>query len=411
MVIASLSILTWECFGPSSIQMPGKFATVLFFSICLLVAHARAEFDYCKDWRPQDWERLKEYVMEPYPNEKIMTPRLTDFSALYSKCKGRFADNDKMNQCLERLDYISRIVTKPEEAKIHAWKTNEDYFQSQIPELMDLPHQFKGGMPGNWREIAQENGWKCINFKSKLPTEGPDGAAWYRTIFLIPKKINGKSALQRLLVTSLTPEPDKTANTIQIISTEHEYDGRYDGGGDKGARINFRAYDSVHGVPKLSKGNNSCVECHFAGPIRVKPDYTFTPTFCGDYDLKTFNDTALKDATNPNKEDVLDPRLHPNPEIGVFPISVDGVVGKEGPGSVSCTTCHVEQGIRHPLIVGMGTKPLTRLPFWRYEIDLHRNMPPGKKLSDEEWGRAKKLLNEEQIQGVKSWLAGFKCEG
>jgi hypothetical protein len=163
---------------------------------------------------------------------------------------------------------------------------------------------------------------------------------------------------------------------------------------------------------EFHKSINGCVECHMTGPIRVKPDPAFQPNFCGDYDLKAFNEKLLNDSTMPNQENLIDPRLHPRPDMGTFPISKDGRVGVDGPGAVHCIDCHTEWGgVRNPILVGTrDTNPLSELPLWSFELDLHRNMPPGANLSDIEWQKAKELLLKEQVDGIRKWVLGTNCD-
>lgn len=394
---------------------------IFILTLALTGSHAFAEFsegqlyktdfDPCKSWNAKDWDRFKNWTMQDYPNEDLMQPRLQTFREFYGKCQPGFSDPN-MTACLERMDYIGKITLNAFQSRIHSWKSNFEYFAGQNQELVTLPPEFAGGLPENWRDIAKEKGWMCVNFKSKLRTAVAEGDAMYRTIILRPMTVDGKQVMQRILVTSQTPDPTKETATFQIITTEHQYDGRNDGMTDKGARMNYRAYELEGSHMNQSKTNMSCAECHMTGPIRVKPDPAYQPNFCGDYDLAAFNDKLLNDSTMPNQENVRDLRLHPQADMGNFPISKDGLVGVDGPGAKHCIDCHTEWGgVRNPLAVAMNYgHPLSRLPLWAYEIDVHKNMPPGITLSKNEWEKAKELLLKEQISGVRSWLLGKTCD-
>lgn len=371
-----------------------------------------ADFDHCQKWSPKDWDQYKSYLLKEYPSDDLLRPEFEDFQKIYSKCKTKFTNFAPMVQCLERAEYLGKLLNRHNKP-IHVSKTNEEYFNSQNEELLKLPPEFKNGVPSNFKEIANKNGWKCVTFKSKLKTAVDHGNAMYRTIFAIPRKVQGKTVMQRILATSLTPDPSKSLGTIQIISTEHDYDGRVQNGEDKGAKMHYRIFVSKDDTLQYFKKGNSCAECHMTGPIRIKPDAGFEPDLCGDYDLKALNEELLKDSTEPNQEEVLDPRLHPQPTIGNFPISADGKVGVDGPGSVRCIDCHNDVGgPRRPLQVGtyyLG--PISQLPMWSEEVRIHQHMPPGKQLSVAEWEKAKKLLLKEQQDGIRAWLDAKKCDG
>ncbi|MGE0526478.1 MAG: hypothetical protein AB7G93_20615 [Bdellovibrionales bacterium] len=397
--------------------------TAVAFTLLVFASSSRARFsttqisnptfNHCKEWGARDWDLYKDHLMTNYPDEEKMARPLGEFAKIYEKCKGSFSNFTKMTECLERMEYVARLVTKPLSARIHAWKSDEEYYKSQPKGLVDMPEEFKNGLPANWQDIVRKKDWKCVTFRSKLPTPSSKGdeLSMFRTVILIPKELNGKRVMQRLLVTSKTEKPDETPSTFQIISTEHEYDGRFDEGYDKGARMNYRIYQKEGET--LEHGElGDCAGCHMTGPIRIKPDYSFTPKFCGDYELETMNHDLLADSTMPNQERVLDRRLHPKPAMGNFPISNEGRVGVAGSDSVRCSHCHSDfGGERNPLLAAMNSlNPLSRLPAWITEIEIHKNMPPGIKLSFDERAKAEALLLKEQIDGIRTWLEDKRCE-
>lgn len=372
----------------------------------------------CEVWQPADWDKFKEYVLNYYPDEYMMQDGLKQFRDAFKKCATQI-NSAGLTACTERMDYLGKIAIDAPRSNIHAWKTNKEYFNSIRPEFKNPPIPFLGGLPENWIDVVNSNGWKCVTFKSKLPTYKPDvGEALYRTIILRPMTVDGKRVMQRLLITSFDPNPVQSPYTFQTITTEHEYDGRIDNGFDKGARINFYAAErgkySVHGGMRMidSSFNGGCIGCHFTGPIRVKPDDSFKPKFCGNYDLEAFNNDLLSDSTTPNQENLLDPKLHPRPTLGKFPISKDGKVGVDGAGSTSCSTCHNDVGgVRNPLIAAVDIgNPISDLPDWEYEIEIHQNMPPGRTWTQAEWDKAKLLLGEEHRAGIRNWVTALKCE-
>ena len=187
----------------------------------------------------------------------------TEILDLKLKCSSVFKEKN-VDQCFNNIFGFSKEIQK-----IYSYTRSGSFDMSEIyknvnKKSIDLPKEFKNGLPKNWKEIAQEKKWKFLEYRSRTVANPPHNQ-YSRILFQI--EIDGID--QWIQFTVPDPEMPGQPLLIDVIGMEKP-DPKL--GLDR-PRINFAQYarDTSGENPSLVHSTDACYRCHSTGMRQLNP--------------------------------------------------------------------------------------------------------------------------------------------
>ncbi|MEQ1876929.1 MAG: hypothetical protein ABL958_09810, partial [Bdellovibrionia bacterium] len=199
--------------------------------------------------------------------ERPMVERWHRLSEKVTVAKVRCAQN-KNPVCLERLEsFVENQRGLREDGHTYRFLLSDtDYVATRAPGVVELPPEFADGLPGDWREICERNGWKYLEYASNL-IANPPNLSFKRVLILVP----GETFERWIQFT--VPEKNTQERLIDIIGVEHSQveDGKLTE--LQSVKLNFIEYwrDGEGKNPQVRSKMASCFKCHAGGMRRIVP--------------------------------------------------------------------------------------------------------------------------------------------
>ncbi|MGE0527058.1 MAG: hypothetical protein AB7P49_08350, partial [Bdellovibrionales bacterium] len=236
----------------------------------------------CENWSPAEWDRYldKDLLRPGAHTEEIYNVLL----GLKKKCATSISTLG-LEPCLERtLGYYKQFSINNVGRTFSRVMNDDEYLASQPQDVMQIPQEFRNGLPANWREISKRKGWKYALFHSGSGSSG-------RLIFQIP----GEKYNRLLLYADLGDPPSNDPTTydhVQMQAIE-----KTDPKSNSPAKYYFREWkvEESNKPPVLSTRGGTCIECHFSGPRAIEPiaNPSFKSELGGVKNLQAFNDLII----------------------------------------------------------------------------------------------------------------------
>lgn len=134
----------------------------------------------CPEKSPKEWA---EYFTQRSSNLSANRQTLQN---IWRDCEATFRLNG-VQACAER------VVKRAEKEEFNrynghsmGWEVSDRDYLSSVPDgYLDMPREFKDGLPSNIREIAKDKGWKVIQYDSRT-VANPPNRSYGRTLVLVP---------------------------------------------------------------------------------------------------------------------------------------------------------------------------------------------------------------------------------
>ncbi len=145
------------------------------------------------------------------------------------------------------------------------WEVEDSDYINSVPDgYLDLPVELQGGLPDNYAEIAQRNGWKMLEYRSRTVPNPPFGS-YSRVLFLI----EGES-VDKWIQFTLPEDPENKERLIDFIAMEKPT------GPDDLATPYYTQYyrDAQGNNPRMrTQGSfDNCYSCHPNGMRELSPE-------------------------------------------------------------------------------------------------------------------------------------------
>lgn len=115
--------------------------------------------------------------------------KLASFRGIMENCEATigltgmtacFATADRLAKMNSRRRSISGTATQ-------GMEMSDAEYQAQLPDVLKtLPPQLANGLPANWREVAQQNGWQAVTYRSRTVGNPGPTQSFMRVLFKIP---------------------------------------------------------------------------------------------------------------------------------------------------------------------------------------------------------------------------------
>jgi hypothetical protein len=386
--------------------MNSLFALILFMSPVSFGADKAPYTDWhqCKSWTTSEWDlylsnMLKFYVVGSEPQGLISSqPSPSDYLGTLNQtlrdaqdyCKNQVAQLG-LNRCLDRIMGFSSQFAGGGKGMFSARMTDEEYYASQPPGVMELPPEFAkapNGLPKNWREIAKKNGWKWALFDSGTSSQT-------RLVMYIPGKV-----YDRMLVYYTFDSENHDPTTFESVQMQG-IENRSDNGLPK---YFFKSwgFHPPDGLPQPQVSGGRCVSCHVSGPRAIVPrthskyDPTITPELGGVASIDELNDLMVR-------KKPLD--YSPYYDLKYFPSHMQ--VGSNH----QCIECHNGKQ-RNSL--SFSVTQFGEFNFMNVDrkVDTERTMPkqPWAEWTSRERQKAATELDWEFRTKLGAWLSEKKCD-
>ncbi|MBH47180.1 MAG: hypothetical protein CME71_03315 [Halobacteriovorax sp.] len=213
----------------------------------------------CPEKTPKQWA---EYFIQRSEN---LASSLRPLEEIWEDCGATFELNG-VKACAERVLKSAR-QTQYTRYNGHSmgWEVSDTDYISSVPDgYLDLPREFKDGLPANYQELAREKGWKMVEYRSRTVPNPPYGS-FSRVLFLIEGE-----KVDKWIQFTLPEDPNNKERLIDFIALE-----KPEGPNDK-ATPYFTQYwrDGNSRNPKMrtSGSFDNCYSCHPNGMRELSPE-------------------------------------------------------------------------------------------------------------------------------------------
>lgn len=233
-----------------------KTLLVLYFSFLGL---ASAFAGSCPEKSPKEWA---EYFIQ---RSSQLSSNLQAFEDVLDDCEATFQLNG-VQACAER------IIKKARHTEItryngHSmgWEVSDSDYINSVPDgYLDLPDEFKNGLPENYKELAEQNGWKMLEYRSRT-VPNPPYSSFSRVLFLVEGE-----KVDKWIQFTLPENSTNNERLIDFIALEKPT------GPDDKATPYFTQYwrdaNSQNPTMRSSGSFDNCYSCHPNGMRELSPE-------------------------------------------------------------------------------------------------------------------------------------------
>jgi len=196
--------------------------------------------------------------------------RLSEFRQVYSECELNIRLTG-MEACFgpaSRMAAMNQRRTTSGTPATMFMETSDTEYQNQLPEVLrTLPAPLRNGLPANWRQVAQQNGWQAVTYRSRTVGNPGPTRSYMRVLFKIPGNPYERWIQFTIGELDNPNQPEQLVDAIAVNTQTRQISfnqfWRNQNGQDPRPRI-----EGAHG----SGGNlDSCISCHPNGMRELSP--------------------------------------------------------------------------------------------------------------------------------------------
>lgn len=237
----------------------------------------------CKEWSKSDWDKFIQSQLNGSTSYYIFQ----HIQRAEKICPENMSSNS-VNRCVSRiLGYYGQFLSN-KGGMFSSRMSDDEYIKSQPEGVLELPSELansSNGLPTNWKQIAEKNGWKWVLFHSDTANEP-------RLVFYIPGKTYNRLLVYYSFNTRSTDPSSWVGLQMQAIENKQE---KSDG---KLPKYYFKSwgFDGHNKTPKMAYTGGRCVDCHISGPRAVVPQSNpkFSTQWGGVKSVSEFNELIVK---------------------------------------------------------------------------------------------------------------------
>lgn len=338
-------------------------------SILLFSSLATASAASCPEKTPEEWA---EFFMT---KTAAITQRTyypdAELQQIQRDCAATFQLTG-VNKCSERI--LKRAELRGlERNRDHSmgWEVSDSDYTNSVPDgYLDMPREFKDGLPDNYAELAKQKGWKMLEYRSRT-VPNPPNSSFSRVLFLVEGE-----KVDKWIQFTLPENDTNTEQLIDFIAMEKPTSA------DDKATPYYTQYwrDRQGRNPKMrTQGSfDNCYSCHPNGMRELSPEpgsYSAEGAESLDY-MKQAMTNYTKGRGSVDYKGALHPEQY-GPPMGEGQGCVkchnngDGI-HEESRGAINSR--HSNGHIQHKMTEDM-TMPVTMIPMEKEFFDFMNDIP------------------------------------
>lgn len=223
----------------------------------------------CKDWSKSDWDNVIKRATDPRLLLEIDESDSASavISEMIRDCPKNYKDN-QISKCMDRIDGYYSHFRDGGEGTFSAIMSDQQYAKLIPKEGQSLPAELNktDGLPENWKEIVQKNGWSYVQFQSRTGNTP-------RVVIRVPG-----AKYDQLLVYYTFKDAIKNPTKFDRLQAQVISKNGQGTSADGKPEIFFKDYSLMTGLgrPLHNQGITveRCIACHTSGPRAIVPNVT-----------------------------------------------------------------------------------------------------------------------------------------
>ncbi|PIP88665.1 MAG: hypothetical protein COW01_14090 [Bdellovibrionales bacterium CG12_big_fil_rev_8_21_14_0_65_38_15] len=239
-------------------------------SILLFSSLTTANAGSCPEKTPQEWaeffmSKTATIIKDNYPSRYYNGQTHDELKQIAEDCAATFQLNG-VNQCADRIIQRSKLrILEDDNDHSMGWEVSDSDYINAVPQgYLDLPDEFKDGLPDNYAEIAKNKGWKMLEYRSRT-VPNPPNRSFSRVLFLVEGE-----KVDKWIQFTLPESSEKKEQLIDFIAMEKPTSP-----GDKATPYYTQYWrDKQSRNPKMrTQGEfDNCYSCHPNGMRELSPE-------------------------------------------------------------------------------------------------------------------------------------------
>ncbi|MEW6055043.1 MAG: hypothetical protein AB1540_00385 [Bdellovibrionota bacterium] len=350
------------------------------------IAKEKPDHVLCQKWTVREWNDFRSKAALTYPRFAY-----TVFDKVFQKCEARIRALG-LTECFKNMKGLTALkrVMSIENGMGFDIPTRQ-YLAKQPKWVVELPHEFRKGLPKNWKEVAETKGWEVLYYHSSVLDDRDNG----RALFYF-----GDDDRDRWIQFIVYPNGGGQLIDFIGIQKKDKPGGRV----LQKPKIFFRDLAIKPPSKKIETliQTSRCVGCHAGGMRQIE-----TATNSIDTVLlkgKDPDDIPLKSLAQYRLER-FNARMQ---AYGIFDWHGTYKYSLHGPPlgrAHGCVECH-NGADRMPLTVSTTQSQI------EHKILVERSMPPALSHSEEDENRRREIASkifEDYVVDVQEWLTKAPC--